>query len=237
LTSLESAILLAALAGAAIPVGGAIARIGGIRPGWLEQELRHSIIAFGGGALLAAVALVLVPEGLIRLPLWAAPVAFGAGGVCFFAVDSVIGKRGGSVAMAMAMLLDFIPESMAMGAVFAGGGASGPLLAFLIGLQNLPESFNAYRELRVKGGLRPGIVLATFCAFVPLGPLAAWFGFAYLQSEDEILGASMLFAAGGILYLTFEDIAPQAYLERRWAPPLGAVAGFMVGMVGQALIR
>lgn len=236
MTGLQSAILLATLAGAAIPIGGVFARIERIRPDWLKQELRHSIIAFGGGALVSAVALVLVPEGSSRLPLWAAPVAFGLGGVCFFAVDRAIEKRGGGVSLLMAMLLDFIPESMAMGAVFAGGGASGPLLAFLIALQNLPEGFNAYRELRVTEGLRPGAAMATFCALVPLGPLAAWFGFAYLYAADEILGTIMLVAAGGILYLTFEDIAPQAYLKHRWAPPLGAVAGFMVGMAGHALI-
>jgi len=37
-----------ALAGACIPLGGLLARIERVRPQWLEQELRHSIIAFGG---------------------------------------------------------------------------------------------------------------------------------------------------------------------------------------------
>ena len=46
----------------------------------------------------------------------------------------------------------------------------------------------------------------------------------------------MLLSAGGILYLIFEDIAPQAPLERAWAPPLGAVAGFTLGLVGHLLI-
>lgn len=46
----------------------------------------------------------------------------------------------------------------------------------------------------------------------------------------------MLFAAGGILYLLFQDIAPQVRLENRWGPPLGAVLGFMLGMLGQILI-
>ena len=236
MTAFQTAILLAALAGAAIPLGGLAARIESIRPDWLKQELRHSIIAFGGGALVSAIALVLVPEGSSRVPLWAAPVAFGAGGVCFFVIDRAIESRGGGVAQLMAMLLDFIPESMAMGAVFVAGDATGPLLAFLIGLQNFPESFTAYRELRETSGLRPGVIILGFCGLMLLGPLAAWFGFAYLHAADEILGTIMLVAAGGILYLTFEDIAPQAYLERRWAPPLGAVAGFMVGMAGAALV-
>ena len=51
-------------AGLAMPVGALLARAEHIRPHWLENEVRHGIVAFGGGALLSAVALVLVPEGL-----------------------------------------------------------------------------------------------------------------------------------------------------------------------------
>jgi ZIP family zinc transporter len=47
----------------------------------------------------------------------------------------------------------------------------------------------------------------------------------------------MLFAAGGILYLVFQDIAPQVKLERHWSPPLGAVIGFALGLLGTMLLR
>ncbi|MEZ6108446.1 MAG: hypothetical protein R3B96_20695 [Pirellulaceae bacterium] len=50
------------------------------------------------------------------------------------------------------------------------------------------------------------------------------------------MAAVMLFAAGGILYLVFQDIAPQARLKRHWSPPLGAVAGFLLGVIGQMLL-
>lgn len=47
----------------------------------------------------------------------------------------------------------------------------------------------------------------------------------------------MLSAAGEILYLTFQDLAPQAKLDRHWAPPLGAVAGFLLGLIGDQLLH
>lgn len=228
--------LYATLAGAAIPLGAITARIERIQPAWLERELRHGVVAFGGGVLLAAVALVLVPEGSRHLSLTRTLAAFGAGGVFFFLVDRIIEQRGGSAAQLMAMLLDFVPESMAMGAMLATDKAVGLLLAILIALQNFPEGFNSYRELMLAGRHRPAVILISFCLLVLLGPLAAWFGFVYLRSLPELLGAVMLFAAGGILYLTFEDIAPQAHLERNWGPPLGAVAGFMLGLLGHALV-
>lgn len=98
-------------------LGGLLARVEGILPGWLEEELRHSIIAFGGGILMAAVAFVLIAS--------------------------------------------------------------------------------------------------TF---------------------EEFVGATMLFASGGILYLIFQDIAPQARLERHWAPTLGAVLGFCFAMLAEMLV-
>jgi ZIP family zinc transporter len=236
LTGLEQALLYSAVAGATIPVGGFLARVERIRPLWLEREMRHTVIAFGGGVLLAAIALVLVPEGAAALPIWATLSAFGVGGLVFFLIERLIEKRGGEGAQFLAMLLDFVPESMALGAMLATEKAAGVLLAFLIALQNLPEGFNAYREILAIGKVRPRTLILSFCALALLGPFAAWIGFEILRDAPAALGALMLFAAGGILYLTFGTIAPQARLERHWAPPLGAVGGFMLGMLGNALV-
>jgi ZIP family zinc transporter len=236
LTEIQTAALYGALAGMAIPLGAFTARIEHIRPSWLRNEFRHSVIAFGGGVLFAAVALVLVPRGTDHLPIWASLAAFGSGGVFFFLVDRLIERHGGAGSQLMAMMLDFIPESMALGAMFVTEKSVGILLALLIALQNYPEGFNAYRELKAAGDMKPAVILTAFCFLVPLGPLAAWFGLTYLASQPRLLGAITLFAAGGILYLIFEDIAPQAHLDRHWAPPLGAVGGFMLGLLGEALV-
>lgn len=192
LSEIVLAALYASLAGAAIPLGGMTARLEHIQPEWLETEFRHSVIAFGGGALLAAVALVLVPEGMRHLPTWKALAAFGSGGLAFFLLDRLIEKRGGSGAQLMAMLLDFVPEAMAMGAMLATEQAVGLLLAILIALQNYPEGFNAYRELRTTADMRSTTLLVAFCALVPLGPAAAWLGLIYLHSAPHVLGAVML---------------------------------------------
>ena len=62
---------LTSMAGLAMPTGALLAHFEHIRPRWLEDELRHGVIAFGGGALLSAIALVLVPEGARDLsPMW-----------------------------------------------------------------------------------------------------------------------------------------------------------------------
>lgn len=73
-------------------------------------------------------------------------------------------------------------------------------------------------------------------ALVPIGPLLGILGWIYLSSNMSVLGAIMLYAAGGILYLIFQDIAPQSKLKRHWGPPLGAVLGFSIGLIGYAYL-
>ena len=227
---------LALLAGITIPIGAHLAQIENIRPRWLEQELRHGVIAFGGGVLLAATSLVLVPQGAEALPIWAVVASFALGGILFLFVDKWIAGRGGSGSQLMAMLLDFAPEAIAMGAALATGEAIGLLLAALIALQNLPEGFNAFREMTSRGPHSSRRILVSFWAMVLIGPICAYLGHEFLSDDPQTIGVVMLISASGIIYLTFNDIAPQAALKAHWAPPLGAVLGFLVGLVGHMLI-
>lgn len=224
--------------GACIVAGGLLARIERIRPLWLEQELRHTVMAFGGGILVAAIAFVLVPEGKqhVQTPLLA-NVCFFAGGAFFMLIEQLLSARQHQLPQTLALLLDFIPESLAMGGMFALGAPVAPLLAILIGLQNLPEGFNAYRELIAVSGNRPGRTLGLMTIMILPGPLAGVAGWFVAADFPKVVGATMLFAAGGILYLLFQDVAPQSRLARRWAPALGAVLGFCFAMYAEMLIN
>jgi ZIP family zinc transporter len=223
------------LAGLAIPAGGLLAKVERIQPQWLERELRHSIIAFSGGALLSAVALVLIPDGIQHLSILQVTLAFGGGAGVFLLVDQQLARHKGPGAQLAAMLLDFVPEAVALGATFAIDPGRGRLLAFLIGLQNLPEGFNAFREMVTPGKISGAAVLRFFLVLSLLGPIAAGLGLAYFTELHTLLGGIMVFAGGGILYLIFQDIAPAVALENRRTPALGAVAGFLLGLVGQML--
>ena len=133
------------------------------------------------------------------------------------------------------MLSDFIPESIALGAAFATGSSNAFLLAGLIALQNLPEGFSAYRELNASAAYKPKKIIITFTLMALFGPIAAVSGFLWLSESPQIIAAVMLFASGGILYSIFQDLAPQVKLEKHWAPPMGAIFGFTLGMLGLML--
>lgn len=234
---LTEALLLSLCAGLTIPLGGLLANIERIRPRWLEAEFRHSVIAFGGGALLAAVALVLVPEGSQKLSMGPTLISLLVGGAVVMLLDRQTALHAGPTSQLLAMLLDFGPEALALGASLALGSDTAVLLAFLIALQNLPEGFNAFREIEDGTNLGARRLLPFFALLALVGPLCALAGALWLSEAEQWLGAIMLASGGGILYLTFQDIAPQAQLKRHWAPPLGAVAGFALGLAGHLLVQ
>jgi len=223
------------LAGLTMAVGAAIAYKEKIKEEWLEKEFQHGVVAFGGGALLSAVALVLVPEGIEHLSLLPASLCFLSGGFAFMYLDIYLTRKNTPASQLAAMLSDFIPESIALGAAFATGNSNAYLLAVLIGLQNLPEGFSAFRELSTAPSYKPKRIIKTFILMAMLGPIAGITGYIWLSEFPVFIAAIMLFASGGILYSIFQDIAPQVKLEKHWLPPMGAVLGFLFGMMGLIL--
>ena len=236
LNDLLLALIYGAFTGLMIPLGGYLGSIERIQPRWLEQEVRHSVMAFGGGILIAAVAFVLVPEGLKLLPPWVGLLAFFAGGICFAVFEHLRHTRAGSKAQLLAMLTDFVPEAISLGAIMASRSTEAALLALLIGAQNLPEAFNAWRELKGTGGHARRRVMRIFFALAAIGPIAVVTGYLFLADLPAVTGVIMMAAAGGILYLMFQDIAVKAHLKNRQAPSLAALAGFALGMMGNALL-
>ena len=228
-------VLASWLAGAAAFIGGIFARIEGTAETQAKREMVHGVVAFGGGILVAAVAFALAPEGIALLAPAVLAATFFLGGLAFCVLDAHLSKRGGTKAQSMAMLMDFVPEAICLGAVFGHNHRLGILLAVFIGAQNLPEGFNSFREI-VASGARPRGALTALLAISLLGPIAACMGYLFLQDQAKLTAGIMSFAAGGILYLIFQDIAPESKMPRHWMPPLGAVLGFIVGMIGKQVI-
>jgi len=228
-------VLMGWLAGLPIFLGGVLSRYERIPEGVGKQEIIHGIVGFGGGLLVAAVALVLVPAGLEGLSLAALVGSFIFGAAVFCIIDRQLALRGGPLSQTLAMLMDFLPEALSLGALFAHNPKLGVLLAVLIGAQNLPEGFNAYREMTASGN-RPAKVIRVMFLLSFSGILAVLLGRFVLQPYPSLVAGVMSFAAGGILYLVFQDIAPMTKMRRHWTPPLGACLGFAVGMIAEKLV-
>ncbi|MGB0898449.1 MAG: ZIP family metal transporter [Psychrobium sp.] len=225
-------LLFTLLAGLAMPAGAILANLSQRFLHWKTSEIKHGIIAFGGGALLSAIALILVPQGIEHQTIGSAAAYFLAGSIIFMLIDIVLDKFKSTASQLVAMLSDFIPEALALGTAIALGSPSSFLLALLMILQNLPEGFNAYNELKQSSRISSLKIITLFILMSLVGPICGVVGYWWLADAPYAISSIMLVAAGGILYSVFQDIAPQAKLDRHWIPSLGATLGFLLGIVG-----
>lgn len=233
---LEWALGLAWLAGLSIPTGALISSNVVLRDACLRMELDSFVSYFGGGALLAAIALVLLPRGIEQSSGITVVTAFAAGGLVFWQFSAWAKRTRNTASQFVGMLLDFFPEAILLGALATTGSNVTWLLAGLIALQNMPEGFAAYQEMHESINSR-GRLLMIFLAASIVGPLAAWLGFVWLSAGEFILAIILLFCSGGILYLIFEDIAPGAHSNQKSFPAIGAICGFLLGMLGTMMIH
>ncbi|MBW2962561.1 ZIP family metal transporter [Mesonia aestuariivivens] len=230
-------ILHSAFAGFTVFLGGILANFFNhhIKETPVKYEIIHFLMSFGAGIILSAIALVLIPTGMEDLSLSEMAFSFILGTLVFLFIDRYLSKKGGQTATLLAMLMDFIPEAIALGAVFAINPNMGTLLAVFIGLQNLPEAFNAYRDM-VQSGYSAQKTLIIFFFLSFCGILGALLGHFVLRDFPSLTAHLMTFASGGILYLLIQEIIPESKLDNNYITSLGASLGFLIGIVGEKLI-
>ncbi len=234
---LTELIIFSGFAGITVFIGGILARSFNhhIQESPVKYEITHTFMSFGGGIILSALALVLIPKGLSTLNWLPLCITFLTGAILFMILDQKLSKKGGQTATLLAMMMDFVPESIALGSVFAVDHEMATLLAIFIGLQNLPEAFNAFRDL-VQSGFSSKQTLIIFFFLSFTGIAGALIGHFFLRDHPIMTSYLMTFAAGGILYLLIQDIIPESKLEKNYLSSLGAILGFVVGLVGEKLI-
>lgn len=230
-------LLFSGFAGVTVLIGGALAHSFNhhVKESPVKYEITHTMMSFGAGIILSALALVLIPKGVEVLELFPLCISFLGGAVIFLFVDQKLSKRGGQTATLLAMLMDFIPESIALGAVFGADPQLATLLAVFIGLQNLPEAFNSYRDL-VQSGFSTLKTLSIFAVLSFFGIAGALIGKFFLSDSPTLTAHLMTFAGGGILYLLIQDIIPKSKLENNYLVSLGAALGFLVGLIGEKIL-
>ena len=229
--------VLTLAAGLAMPLGAWLTAAPFLQHPWFREQGRHSVLAFGCGTLLAAVVFVLIPGGTEKLTPFVAFFCFCSGGLFFMYLDRLLNRINTPASQLCAMIADFVPESLALGAAFVYSRESGLLLAGLMALQNLPEGFSSEVELTSRGTVSRKKALLMFSLMPFLGPICGAIGYLWLSDMPVIVGMVMLISSGGILYSVVQDLAPQARLDKHWLPTWWAVLGFALGLLGHMMIH
>lgn len=234
---MREAILFAAVASVALPLGALIAVW---RPP--PRPVTATLLGFASGALVAAVAFELFAKAFEHGGAWRAGVAFLGGATVFILVDGWLERRterrrarGGAVGLALlaGVTLDGIPENLAMGVALVEGGAASLLVAIFA--SNLPEAIVGAEKM--KGEFSSRQVVLVWSATAVLLAVAAVVGYATLRGVPHTTLAWPLgFAAGAVLASLADTLMPEAYAEGgppvAYATALGFLLSFMVSSAG-----
>ena len=177
---------------------------------------------------------MLAPHAADALGLVPTALAMFVGAIVLLLTDRALERRGDRLGAVLAGVVDIVPQALALGAVAATGGGTLPLLAAVFALQNLPEGFEAYHALRhARHGSR--FAAGAVAALGLLPPLAALAGYVLLGGSGGGLALIAGAAAGGVLYLVFQDVAPMAHREGSHGATLASVLGFVLVLAFERL--
>ncbi|MDE7241745.1 ZIP family metal transporter [Desulfovibrio sp.] len=142
-----------------------------------------------------------------------------------------------SFLLVLAITLHNIPEALAVGVAFGAAaldpalGMAGALtLMFGIGMQNIPEGMAVSLPLLREGmGRRKAFFIGQLSGAVE--PAAALVGALLTSLALPLLPWALGFAAGAMIFVTVEEVIPEAHASGNGdAATLGLIAGFVAMM-------
>jgi ZIP family zinc transporter len=231
--------------------------LGAVAAAWLRlpERVAATLTAFGGGLLLSAVALELVPEADEGAGVALTAGGLIAGTLVYVAADAWLSRdttrddmrRAGHAAAAgrpMAMpdhaqaargesiaaglFVDGVPESLALGLTIAQGELGLALLAGVL-VGNVVESYGAAQPI-IQGGHTRGFALRLLGAIgLALAVATILGGTVLADASDELVGTAQAVAAGAVLAVVSIAIVPHAFDEVSRLVAAVTMAGFVAG--------
>jgi ZIP family zinc transporter len=235
-------------------ISGVAALVVGALVAWFVRVPRvaiASVMAFGSGVLISAVAFDLMAEAADTGGLLATAVGFLGGAFAYLAANAVLARhgakhrkrsgenpgedqpseqeqQGSGLAIAIGALLDGIPESVVLGVgLLAGGSVSLSVLAAVF-ISNVPEGLSSAAGMKRKGR-SAGYVFGVWGGIAVISGVAALVGYTALGgAPPELIAVITAVAAGAILTMIADTMIPEAFERTRTWTGVIATVGFLL---------
>jgi len=237
------------LAAGAWGLVGGLALVLGALVAWFVRVPRvvvASIMAFGAGVLISALAFDLVDEAERSGGLAATVGGFLVGAAVYVLANVVLARRGArhrkrsgdqqpseqdaagsGAAIAIGALLDGIPESVVLGLSLLAGGAVSVGVLVAVFISNVPEGLSSAAGMK-RAGRSAGYVFGVWGGIAVISGLAALLGVLLLRDASAVTVAGITaVAAGAILTMIADTMIPEAFEDTQIWTGLIAAIGFL----------
>ncbi len=210
----------------------------------LGSKVIGLIMAFGVGALISSISFELVLPSLETAGTVQVSIGLLIGALTFFIGDYLIERLGGSgrkssdgpeegssgLGIVLGTVLDGIPESIVLGMSLATGDGVSIALLSAIWISNVPEALGASVGLDKSGTPRRRIRMMWW-GIVLVSALSAAVGYAMVSGSSDRSGAFVqAFAAGALLTMIADEMAPEAYSRAAKAAGIATTFGFVLAL-------
>jgi ZIP family zinc transporter len=229
------------LGGGALVIGALIAWLTPVPP-----KVVASVMAFGSGVLISAVAFDLMEEAEKTGGLVATAIGFLGGAAVYLAANLALARRGArhrkrsgdqqpseeeqsgsGAAIAIGALLDGVPESVVLGlGLLAGGSVSLSVLAAVF-ISNVPEGLSSAAGMK-RNGRSARYVFGVWIGIAVASGIAALLGYVLLGgTAPQVEAVITAVAAGAILTMIADTMIPEAFENTHAWTGLIATVGFL----------
>lgn len=139
------------------------------------------------------------------------------------------------IIIAIGLAVHNFPEGLAIGAGFEASNSLGFKLAIAIALHDVPEGISIALPLKNGGSSKLKSIIITTLSGLTTG-LGAFFGAIVGNISPILIGISLAFAAGAMLYIVSCELIPESksIYKGRFAS-LGNILGILVGIIAENL--
>lgn len=209
------------------------------------------ILEFAAGLMTAIICFDLIPESLNIIGISACIFGIFIGILSMIYCNKIVSKYSTctnsnltstknsmfqtGIIIAIGLAIHNFPEGLAIGAGFESSNALGLKLAIAIALHDIPEGISIALPLKVSGSTKTKAILVTTLSGLTTG-IGAFFGAIIGNISETLIGLSLSFAAGCMLYIVACELIPES--KKRYSgrfTSLGNMLGLICGLFTKIL--
>ncbi|MGL4730714.1 MAG: ZIP family metal transporter [Clostridium sp.] len=204
-----------------------------------SKKLIGTILGFATGVMISIIFLELIPEAVEYNGFYLTLIYVLVGIIIILVADLIsqkVDKSSNShikvaILLSLAMMIHNFPEGLIMGFGFLEESNLGIKMAILISIHDIPEGLAVAAPLVISGVKSSKILTyAFFVAFPTM--IGAWLGIIFGAISPVVLGISIAFASGVMLYVVFGQMIPETNdLTDSFSAGMTIILGVIIGFI------